>query len=392
VGAVTLRGVHGDDLRKTAVEHIRVAVARGRETCAMVVSSTAEHLHGQAAPAQVYALAWELVPAEFAAYLAEQAGWPERTDSDRLTDAFRVLDAAGIVAREDFACCQNCGTTEIGAEVVDTARGYVFYHGQDADRAVDGDGVWLAFGLFDSPPSAEIGAEIAAALSAEGLTVNWDHSPGQRIHVPMRWGRRRHGRMAAFPAGDPQAPAVPVRFRPEQHRADPPMSAAALAELELPWLAEGGSVEVGDVVIRRERHVLVTGDGRRAGRFDGLRLLQGGDGPVPEEPGLVEVTFGNLPTGPRENAGRPMELPAVLDELRRLPTRTNSWLSAVHDAGCVQMRWEDGRLWLESPDAAEGTSTGRYATLDEAERMLTVLATEHRVAVGELSGVTTEAW
>jgi hypothetical protein len=143
---------------------------------------------------------------------------------------------------------------------------------------------------------------------------------------------------------------------------------------------------------RAQRLQAAAGGRLRAGRFDGRLLLEGGGGPVPEEPGLVEVTFAGLPTGPRENAGRPMELPAMLDELRRLPTRTDSWLSAVHDAGCVQMRWADGRLWLESPNAADGTSTGKYATLAEAELMLTVLATEHRVAVGELPGVTIEAW
>jgi hypothetical protein len=384
--------MHPDDLRTTATEHIRTAVARGSETCAMIVAGTAEYLHGNGEPAELHALAWELVPAAFEAHLAAQAGWPERTGSDRLTDAFRALDAAGVVAREDFSCCQNCGTGEIGAEVLDTARGYVFYHRQDADRAAEGGGVWLAFGLFDAPPTVEIGAEVAAALRAEGLTVNWDGSAGQRIHVPMSWGRRRYDRMAAYPTGDPAEPPVETRFSPEQHRADPPMSAATLAELELPWLAEGVSVEVGDVVVRRERHVLVTGDGRRAGRFDGLRLLQGGDGPVPDEPGLIEVTFAAPPTGMRQHAGRPMELPAVLDALRHLPTRTDSWLCAVHDAGVVQMRWQNGRLWLETPNPADGSSTGKHATLAEAERMLTVLATEHRVAVAELPGVTTEAW
>lgn len=87
-----------------------------------------------------------------------------------------------------------------------------------------------------------------------------------------------------------------------------------------------------------------------------------------------------------------MVLPEVLDVLRRLPTRTGSWLCAAGTGGVVQQRWEDGRLWLETPHPADGTATGKYARLDEAERMLTVLATEDRVAVVDLDGVTTAPW
>lgn len=384
-----------DELRHRAAEYVRLAVARGRETCAGIVSDTVEYLHGYGEPADPTTLAWELVPAAFAAHLEAQSTWPERTDSDRLADAFRALDAAGIVAREDFACCQNCGTHEIGGEVVDAAqvRGYVFYHGQDAEHAVAG-GVWLSYGLFEQPPTAEIGAEVAAAVRAAGLPVEWDGTPEQRIHVPMRWARRRHGRMAAYPIGDPAEPPVTVQFTPERRREVPAMSASALAQLELPWLAEGESVRVGEVLLRRMRHRLVWEDGRMAGRFDGLRLLRGGDvsGDVPDEPGLVEVTYCNLPTGEQQYQSRPMELPEILDVLRRLPTRTNSWLCAVHDAGCVQMCWEGGRLWLETPNPADQSSTGKYASLDEAERMLTILATEHRNGVAELDEVTTKPW
>lgn len=62
--------------------------------------------------------------------------------------------------------------------------------------------------------------------------------------------------------------------------------------------------------------------------------------------------------------------------------------------GCVQVMWQDRprpdaavfadgpRLWLESPDS--GVSRGRYVDLDEAERMITILAREDRVAVAEL--------
>jgi hypothetical protein len=88
-----------------------------------------------------------------------------------------------------------------------------------------------------------------------------------------------------------------------------------------------------------------------------------------------------------------MGLAETLDVLRRLPTGRRSWLCAVTPAGgVVQMRWEQGRLWLETPNPSDATSTGKFAGLDEAELMLTVLATEDRVAIGELEGVTTQPW
>ncbi|MCO8269836.1 hypothetical protein M1L60_04425 [Actinoplanes sp. TRM 88003] len=269
-----------------------------------------EYLADEHDDAGLAEVAWAVAREEFAAHLAEQASWPSRTDNDRLTDAFRALDTAGIVARQDFACCQNCGVAEIGDEVRPElpARGYVFYHHQDAERAVEGGGVYLCYGSFEGAPAATVGEEVAVALRAEGLSVNWGGSAGQRIHVPLRWARRRHGSMAAY--GE---------------------KSSGTAELDLEVSQSHGEA--------RPRNVL-----------------------------------------------------EVMDIVRRLPTRGQAWLSAVNDAGCVQVAWEDGRLWLETPDAAARASIGKYATLAEVEQTLTVLAVEQRVAVSELDGVTARPW
>ncbi|WP_242906291.1 DUF6891 domain-containing protein [Actinomadura terrae] len=147
----------------------------------------------------------EAVAGEFAAYLADQRTWPEVTGTDRLLRAFRDLDVAGIVARADFACCQNCGISEIGAEVPEgeQRRGYVFCHRQDVERAVAGEGLMLAYGIFrdaEHPPEqAEIGAEVAEALRRHGLDVTWDGDPAKRVEVDLTWRRRRHGDLATWP-------------------------------------------------------------------------------------------------------------------------------------------------------------------------------------------------
>jgi hypothetical protein len=57
--------------------------------------------------------------------VAEQATWQGETDPERLTRAFSALQDAGITARENFACCRNCGHPEIGGEGGPDARGAV---------------------------------------------------------------------------------------------------------------------------------------------------------------------------------------------------------------------------------------------------------------------------
>jgi hypothetical protein len=127
---------------------------------------------------------------------AEQEGWPASTDVDRLFAVFDALDRDGIVARADFTCCQTCGHAEIGDEAGEGARGYVFFHRQDTESAVEGHGVWLAYGslgeVADHAAADEaVGREVVAALAAGGLPVEWNGSVRTRIKVgPMAWQKR----------------------------------------------------------------------------------------------------------------------------------------------------------------------------------------------------------
>ncbi|MFT5775307.1 DUF6891 domain-containing protein, partial [Hyphomonas sp.] len=76
------------------------------------------------------------------ALVDEQENWPVLTDYDRLELAMDTLEDNGIVARQNFTCCGNCGAAEIGVEIEDyeamghLARGYVFFHQQDTESAV----------------------------------------------------------------------------------------------------------------------------------------------------------------------------------------------------------------------------------------------------------------
>ena len=132
--------------------------------------------------------------------LAEQQSWTERTDADKVAAAFAELDAAGVVARMNFTCCQTCGVAEIDDErpADRPSSGYVFFHQQDSERLADaGAQLFLAYGTLDpirgqvAEQDAEIGRRIESALRAQHLPVEWSGSSQQRISVgPLTWQRR----------------------------------------------------------------------------------------------------------------------------------------------------------------------------------------------------------
>ncbi|NUS77751.1 MAG: hypothetical protein HOV70_16330 [Streptomyces sp.] len=133
------------------------------------------------------------------ARVEEQESWTEPTDPDRLERAFAALERAGIVARENFTCCRNCGMGEIGAEMADReggARGFVFFHYQCTRSAAEGHGLSVYYGDFDNTPQgkAAVGQEVVAALDAAGLSTQWDGNPDTAIAVtPLNWRKRLVG-------------------------------------------------------------------------------------------------------------------------------------------------------------------------------------------------------
>jgi hypothetical protein len=78
------------------------------------------------------------------------------------------------------------------------ARGLVFFHWNDTERAVDGHGLGLSYtAVGDLTPeehaaaSLSIASELIDALRRDGLTPKWSGKLNQRVKVPMRWQRRR---------------------------------------------------------------------------------------------------------------------------------------------------------------------------------------------------------
>ncbi|HEX8507041.1 MAG TPA: hypothetical protein VF630_16875 [Hymenobacter sp.] len=134
---------------------------------------------------------------EFADKKAAEAAWPPVTDCDRLDQAFAALSAKGIIVLQNAGYTMSDGLDDV-AEVLaeegrEGIRGYCFYHGQDLARAVDGQGLTLAFGGLDDEAEHKIavGQAVQAALREVGLVVEWNGDPETRLQLPLLIWKRR---------------------------------------------------------------------------------------------------------------------------------------------------------------------------------------------------------
>ncbi|MDH6114526.1 hypothetical protein P3T36_000926 [Kitasatospora sp. MAP12-15] len=186
----------GDDERQELETRVREVLLGGYASREELAELAEDYLvSGERRPVSP-AQAWQLVDRLWLEQLAAQADWEGETDPERLTRAFSALEAVGITAAENFTCCRSCGQAEIGAAGSPDARGFVYFHTQCTDSAVAGQGLMLLYGGFDSSTetTAAIGREVAAALQAVGLPVEWDGDPSRAVKVtPLNWRRRLVG-------------------------------------------------------------------------------------------------------------------------------------------------------------------------------------------------------
>jgi uncharacterized protein DUF6891 len=188
-----------DDVIGELRREIEADVAAGFLDDHEIADRAVESFSDQVDPAVLYPAAERLTEAALRAHARAQATWPAVTDCDRLDAAFAELERRGIVARQNFSCCMNCGSSEIWGEVADArgegrvVRGCTFYHEQDTRRAAEGGGVLLAFQSTEDgdDAAARVGREIVEVLRAHGLRPEWNGTAARRIAVPMDWKRRR---------------------------------------------------------------------------------------------------------------------------------------------------------------------------------------------------------
>jgi hypothetical protein len=93
-----------------------------------------------------------LIDPEFEKKLTAEKDWPQQTDCDRLDFAFESLNSNGIIALHNAGYTMSDGLSDVSEKLHekerDQIKGYCFYHGQDVERAVLGDGLMIAYGNF----------------------------------------------------------------------------------------------------------------------------------------------------------------------------------------------------------------------------------------------------
>jgi len=138
-----------------------------------------------------------LINREFSEKRKQERKWPETTDCDRLDAAFDELNSRLIIAIHNAGYTTSEGHEDVGeihaTMPPGTYRGYCFYHGQDVERAVAGQGIFLAFGdMRDTEEGKrEVAEIIKTTLQSQGFFVEWDGDTNKRIRVPqMIWQRK----------------------------------------------------------------------------------------------------------------------------------------------------------------------------------------------------------
>lgn len=141
----------------------------------------------------------EQIGMELKRKLAEEASWAIVTDCDRLDQAFAELKQSNIIALQNAGYTQSDGIEDITEVWRDAGRenspiiGYCFYHGQDLERAVDGEGLMLTYGdiLGTDDRGLEVGQTIKQVMERHGFKTEWDGTLQQRINLPeIRWQKR----------------------------------------------------------------------------------------------------------------------------------------------------------------------------------------------------------
>ena len=131
---------------------------------------------------------------EFRRKAVAEASWPETTDPDRLNEVFAALNSQGICALQNAGWDQADGYRQVQlASARGGYQGYCFFHGQDLESVLNGQGLFLAFGSLDaSGDGVEVGKAIRRALVDRGFAVEWDETTRMRILIPnIDWKRRR---------------------------------------------------------------------------------------------------------------------------------------------------------------------------------------------------------
>ncbi|KAL2862715.1 uncharacterized protein BJX67DRAFT_385412 [Aspergillus lucknowensis] len=126
--------------------------------------------------------------------LQEREQWSEDTDTDidKILEVFaNLIENANIITKFNFSCCSRCAGTKIRSLATPGQVGYCFFHEQDTDQAVKGQGLYIRYSALcpdrrrpEEKDEVAVGKAVASRLRDKGLEVDWNEDPGQPIKLP----------------------------------------------------------------------------------------------------------------------------------------------------------------------------------------------------------------
>jgi hypothetical protein len=114
-----------------------------------------------------------------------------RWNTKPLSRAFGMMRGFGLLAEQNYLCCQNCGVHAMQERAAKDypanaqPLGYCFYHVQDRDFLKEQGVAHLAFNAFGSVDSVWVGRIIVHCLKQSGVSVKWDGTAAQRIQFSL---------------------------------------------------------------------------------------------------------------------------------------------------------------------------------------------------------------
>lgn len=191
------------DAKRFAFDHVRMMIDSGCYSKKQVFDCIAQEVAGNAALAPEGPKLRGYAAKRWSAREAEERTWTEQSMNDALDAAFAALNQAGIVALQNAGWTNTTGWEECWdlynerKEAGATPRGAVFYHTQDLERGVRGEGLMLGFGVFhedndgDLEGNARLGQEVCQVLAAHGVATVWAGDAKTRIQIPpFPWRKR----------------------------------------------------------------------------------------------------------------------------------------------------------------------------------------------------------
>lgn len=137
------------------------------------------------------------VDPEFKKKFEAEKSWPRVTDFDRLDEVFTTLKSKGILCLHNAGYTMSDGHYDANEALADYPEGqfygYCFYHGQDLERAVSGEGLMLAYDHVegDVPDKLKVASSIKVELERAGFGLEWNGTADQRITIPdFDWKHR----------------------------------------------------------------------------------------------------------------------------------------------------------------------------------------------------------